>query len=185
MVGLAVSLACCGAPMGRLAFAADGGDAQGQAAQPAEGGDAVNTQLREIAGAVSGVESEVQGLRVDLVGHATAEGVAALGDRLDAMAPDVLLQTTHLQAIDEGLAARAESEQTRHDELLERLDAIDGRLQELVTLATPAEVVEDERPPYITLEGVSQLLMVADGLLAVLVGSRAFSALWRVLAGER
>lgn len=66
--------------------------------------------------------------------------------------------------------------------MADNIKSIEKNVRELN--AEPEEVEEQEEP-YITLEGIAQLLMLDVAIQAIMLGSTLFSRFWHVLAGGR
>lgn len=89
------------------------------------------------------------------------------------------------QMLEELKGMRADADYDRPtDEEKATLSSIDASLKAM-SEPEPESESEVEIVPYMTLDGIGQLLMINTGCLAVIIGSKAFELLWSAIAGAR
>lgn len=66
--------------------------------------------------------------------------------------------------------------------MADNIKSIEKNVREL---NAESEEVEEQEEPYITLEGIAQLIMLDVAIQAIMLGSTLFSRFWHVLAGGK
>lgn len=125
--------------------------------------------------------------QIDQTQKELGQSVDTLSDRLQSLEQYVTEEDTKdAESLDE-IKELVTSEQPYElpEEVLTTLTSIDSNVQLLASPPDDAEEEEQEEPPYITLEGLSQLLMLNVAINAVSLGVSLFSRFWNVFFGGK
>lgn len=127
--------------------------------------DLIYEQDGIVSGDVFTMQQDVAGIRDDL--SALSDSLSGIREALESDTDDVATYTLDADS------------SKRIDTLVSELK----RINDARDAATKAD--RESAEPYMTLDGIGQLLMINTGCLAVIIGMMAFKEIWHVLGGGR